>query len=332
MAQPFDLKRLALSGEAVPVAENVKSIGSQRRGVFSVSQNGMLVYQSGGSGGSHVLTWFDRAGTRVGALGGASDLRSVMLSPDGKRVATSVLDPTGHAFDLWLYDIARDLRTRFTFSASRSYLPAVWSPDGSSIAFAAYRDGKSAVFRKAKDLSGSDELLCDDPAMYPTSWSPDGKTILMVKTTGGNAADSGIFALPLSGDRKPVAIAPAAVAPIAPRFSPDGRWIAYGSIESRRAEIYVVPYSGLGGKLQISANGGVQARWRSDGKEIFYISPDGRLTAVEVKANAAFLEVGRVQPLFGNVASGAGPNLYDVAPAASAFWSTYSPNAPLANR
>jgi hypothetical protein len=109
------------------------------------------------------------------------------------------------------------------------------------------------------------------------------------------------------------------VAPISPRFSPDGRWIAYGSIESRRAEIYVVPYSGLGGKLQISANGGVQARWRSDGKEIFYISPDGRLTAVEVKANAASLEVGRVQPFFGNVASGAGPNLYDVAPGGQRF-------------
>ena len=330
MAQPFDLKRLALIGEAVPVAENVKSVGAQRRGIFSVSQNGMLVYQSGVSGGSHVLTWFDRAGKRLGALGGASDLLSVMLSPDGKRAASSVLDPTGHAFDLWLYDIARDLRTRFTFHASRSYLPAVWSPDGSSIAFATYRDGKSAVFRKATDLSGSEELLCDDPAMYPTSWSSDGKTILMVKTTGGNAADNGIFALHLSGDRKPVAIAPAAVAPDSPRFSPDGRWIAYGSIESQRAEIYVVPYSGLGGKLQISANGGTQARWRSDGKEIFYISPDGRLMAVQVKANTASLEVGRVQPLFANLPSRAGPNLYDVAPGGQRFLVDVQPERSVA--
>ena len=112
MAKPFDVKRLAFSGEPVPIAENVRSIGSQRRGVFSVSQSGMLVYQVGRGGASHQLTWLDRAGKRTGTLGEPSEGTGFWLSPDGTRAATSILDSGTRTFDLWLYDIGRNLRSR----------------------------------------------------------------------------------------------------------------------------------------------------------------------------------------------------------------------------
>jgi Tol biopolymer transport system component len=253
-----------------------------------------------------------------------------MLSPDGKRVATSILDPAAHTWDLWVFDVSRELRTRFTFEASRTYLPAIWSPDGSSIAFQATRDGKSGIYRKAANLSGSEELLYTGDPMLPTGSAPDGKTIVMARFSAGDSTAGGIFALPLTGERKPIAVATGARFPNGASFSPDGRWVVYGSIDSQRGEIYVVPYPGPGGKLQISANGGVQPRWRSDGKEIFYVAPDGRLTAVEVRANGASLEAGRPQTLFGNLISSPVAMAYDVAPGGQRFLVAVESEVPVA--
>src|SRR5262249_52353449 len=152
MAQPFNLKSLALSGEPVPVAENVRSVGAQRRGIFSVSQNGALVYQSGVGQGRFRLTWFDRTGKKLGTAGDPVDLLRVSLSADGKTVATSRFDPINFTWDLWQYDAARVLQTRFTFEGSDAFLSAVWSPDGASIAYGSIRNGKYGVFRKAANL------------------------------------------------------------------------------------------------------------------------------------------------------------------------------------
>jgi Tol biopolymer transport system component len=317
MAQPFDTRKLAFSSEAVPVAEHIISIGAQRRGVFSVSQNGMLAYQSGASGGGHQLTWLDRSGKRLGTLGEPGALSNVMLSPDGKRAIVCLFEANGRTFDLWLYDAARGLRTRFTFENARTILPGIWSPDGSAIAFEAFRNGKYYLYRKAADLSGGEEtLLTESHAPFPTGWAPDGKTIVY-SISGG--AGSSVFGLTLAGDRKPFPMLPGAGLPYGASFSPDGRWLAYTSFESQRPEIYAVPYPGPGGKVQISANGGSQNRWRSDGKEVFYIGLDGRLMAAEIKAKDASLEVGRIEPLFGGFQVGIGPLPYDVAPGGQRF-------------
>jgi Tol biopolymer transport system component len=279
----------------------------------------MLVYQAGGGGGSHQLTWVDRGGKRLTTLGEPSEVTGFWISPDGTRAAASMLDPASRTFDLWLYDIARNLRSRFTFEGSRVMMPAIWSPDGASMAFAAARNGQTGLYRKAANLSGSEELLfADSYYLTPTSWSPDGKTILYQRNIMSGSR-TGVFALPLAGERKPVQIAPTAITPGSVRFSPDGHWIAYVAFDSQRFEVYVVPYPGPGGKLQISANGGSQPRWRNDGKEIFYVMPDGRLAAAEVKAKGASLEMGRVQPLFGGIPVTGGPAPYDVASGGQRF-------------
>ena len=323
MAQPFDLKRLALSGEAVPIAENVRSVGSQRRGVFAVSQNGLLVYQSStGQGRSALLTWFDRNGKRLGTVGEPGDLVGVELSPDRKNVATSVLDPVSRTFDLWLYGVPKAVRTRFTFNASRNYPHAIWSPDGASMVFDSNRDGKFGLYRKASNLSGSEELLyTDEVLVVPTGWSPMRDLILY------NRGGQRIYALPLSGERKPFQILPDAVAPVAAQFSPDGRWIVYGSGESQRTEIYIAPFPGPGGKVQVSTTGGLQPRWRSDGKEISYVAPDGRLMAVEVKVNGSSVEAGRAQPLFSGVPALVLGTSYDASPDGQRFLVAVQPEA-----
>jgi Tol biopolymer transport system component len=328
MAQPFDLRKLAVSAEAVPIAEHVVSIGAQRRGAFSVSQNGILAYQSGASGGGHQLTWVDRSGKRLGSLGEPGDLSNVMLSPDGKRAMVCLFDANARTFDLWLYDVARGLRTRFTFENARTMLPGIWSPDGSAIAFEAFRNGKYGLYRKPADLSGNEEtLLTESHAPVPTGWAPDGKTI--VYGTGAGAFP-GAFGLALAADRKPIPMLSGNIAPSGAGLSPDGRWLTYTSFESQRLEIYAVPYPGPGGKVQISVNGGSQHRWRSDGKEVFYIGLDGGLMAAEIKAKGASLEVGRIERLFGGLPVSTGPMPYDVAPGGQRFLADFQIEQPAA--
>jgi eukaryotic-like serine/threonine-protein kinase len=312
MAQPFDLKRLAFSGEAVLLAENVNGIGVGRLGVFTVSQNGILAYQSATPGGAYQLTWLDRSGKRLGTLGEPGNVIAVSLSPDGKRAVASVLDPATRTFDLSIYDVARGLKTRFTFdNTARTAISAVWSPDGASIAYEAKRKDKYGIYRKAADLSGGEELLhAEDSAIGPSDWSPDGRTILYTQSALGGSS----FALPVQGEHKPIP------APVRNgHFSPDGRWLVYAMFESGRQEVSVVPFSSPGGRVRISADGGYQPLWRSDGKEIFYLSPDGRLMAVEVKVNGASLEVGRTQSLFGGLAILQTGYIYDVATGGQRF-------------
>lgn len=156
-------------------------------------------------------------------------------------------------------------------------------------------------------------LYRDDISVMPTSWSPDGKAILFRRGDGSDGAS--IFMLPLVGDRKPALLAGGAALASTAAISPDGRWVAYGSLESGRPELYVTPYPGPGGKLQISANGGTRPRWRADGKEIFYQELDARLVAAEVRPKGGSLEIGRAQPLFSGLNPSNSPLPFDVTPA-----------------
>src|SRR5262249_37754567 len=223
----------------VPVAENVRSVGAQRRGIFSVSQNGALVYQSGVGQGRFRLTWFDRTGKKLGTAGDPIDLLGVSLSPDGKTVATSRFDPINFTWDLWQYDAARVLQTRFTFERSDAFLSAVWSPDGASIAYGSIRNGKYGVFRKAANLSGSEELIyAEDTRVIPSSWSQNSNMILYTRAGGG------VYVLPLTGEKKPYPVPQSNTTSTSGVFSPDGHWVAYVSTESQRLEVYAVPFPG----------------------------------------------------------------------------------------
>ncbi|MGO9257124.1 MAG: protein kinase domain-containing protein [Bryobacteraceae bacterium] len=317
MAQPFDAKRLATAGEAVPVAERVQSVLANRpAGVFSVSQTGLLAFRTSEGQGGDVLTWFDHGGKRGATVGDAANFGSdLRLSPDQKSLASGILERGGT--QIWIYDLSRGVRTRLTLDAAPSVDP-VWSPDGRSIAFASRRKEHVDLYRKSANGVGFEELLyAGDLDKYPTSWSPDGK-FLLYYTAGGRLE---IWALPLTpdqpgGPRKPFPVVQGPSINAGGQFSPDGRWIAYRSDESGRNEVYATPFPpGTGGKRLISSAGGALPRWRGDGKEIFYEAPDRQMMAAEVAVKGGALEVGQVRALFrspGGNTAGASARAYDV--------------------
>jgi hypothetical protein len=292
MARAFDEKRLELAGEAFPAAEQV---GSYREfGFFGVSANRTLVYRT--SGGGPKLEWFDREGKSLGVAGPAGGTSSPALSPDGKQVAVDRTDSqAGGNHDIWLLDQARGTSLRFTFHPARETSP-VWSPDGASVAFASERDGPFSIYRKSANNEGTEEaLLKSSMAPRPTDWSRDGRFLLY--TVFDPKTGNDLWLLPLDGDRKPRPYLQTPFSESQGQFSPDGRWVAYTSNESGRPQVYVQPFPAAGGKWQISTAGGVQPRWRGDGKELFYIGLDRKLMAVEVKTGAKS-EAGIPKPLF----------------------------------
>jgi Tol biopolymer transport system component len=304
MAQPMDPDRLELAGESFPVAEHVGSVLGM--GWFSVSANGVLVYRSGASAADQVaqLSWHDRAGKQLGALGQPTNFTGGMeLSPDGSRVATEEMDASGN-HDIWIRDVARGVPTRFTFDQGYDREPH-WSPDGSRVAFASDRGhgGRYSIYVKPSNGSGNEELLLDDSASsIPGAWSPSGAFLIYQRSDQKDARTGlDLWTLPLPPAKtKPEIYLQTVFAERQPQFSPDGRWVAYISNESvpSQYQVYVQPFPPGGGKFQISTGtGGTEPRWRRDGKEIFYLAADGKLMAVEVKTTPRF-EPGSPQALF----------------------------------
>ena len=281
MAQPFDAQRLELAGEAFPVAEQIQ-LGQNvpPNGFFSASENGVLAYQTGTGAAGSQLVWVDRTGKPLGVLGEPGVYSDIELSPDGTQASVNLPDQSGRNRDIWLYDVARSLKTRLTFDPADE-LALIWSPDGSRVVFNSRRKGQLDLYQKAADGSGTEDVLLEDNRQkYPVSWSADGKFILYVSTGGPTGND--LFVLPLSGDRKPIPFVNTQFGEAQGAFSPDGRWVAYGSNESGRNEVYVAPFPGPGGKRQVSTAGGAQPRWRRDGTEIFYFDPISKLMAAAV--------------------------------------------------
>jgi Tol biopolymer transport system component len=309
MAVPFDPQRLKTVGEPVPVAEGVSS--------FSASPNGVLVYAGGsqtqiGPSTGNIqgrLTWFDRQGKILGAFGDPGLYRSLAISPDGRLVAFERADPQNFSTrNIWLYDLARGVTTRFTFDSGWDANP-VWSPDGSRIAFGSLRSRGFDLYQKTSNLAGEDELLVKSASQkLPSSWSPDGRFLLFYNPVG----TTHIWVLPLKGsetDRKPFPLEQSNFMQAVGRFSPDGRWIAYHSNESGKDEVYVRPFdeasaggsptatNTMTGKWMVSKDGGISPLWRRDGKELFYLSLDGKAMAVDVNTSGVF-QAGIPKPLF----------------------------------
>jgi len=297
-AQRFDLRRLDLAGEAVPVAEQVSNY--RALGQFSSSQTGALVYRSGGSGGFARITWFDRQGKSVGTPSEAGyGPFTLTLSPDGSRVATERSERMGS--NLWLLEFARGGRTRFTYSPSADR-SAAWSPDGTKIAFSSGRSGAFDLYQRAANGAGEDELLLKSTDnKYVNDWSRDGRFLLYEEQSAKEGRDLWVLPMDGAGERKPASFLSTPFNETMGRFSPDGRWIAYASDESGRYEIYVRPFpppAGGGGKWMVSQGGGVEPRWRRDGKELFYIGADGQVMVSGVSASGAAFQRGVPKPLF----------------------------------
>jgi serine/threonine protein kinase len=296
MAQAFDAKRLEMVGAAFPVADHVQSEPSMARGVFAVSENGVLAYQTGSARNGSQLAWFDRNGKQLSLLGDQAIYGFPQLSPDGKRVMVTIVEPQNGNEDVWLSEVAHGRRIRFTTDPADETSPA-WSRDGSHIAYGSNRKGHFDLYQKVSSGVGSDELLLEsDLDKYPMSWSPDGRFLLYYTVDPKTKLD--LWVLPVTGDRKPFPFLQTEFNEANGQFSPDGRWITYISDESRRNEVYVAPFPGPGGKQQISTSGGRQPKWRADGKEIFYLDSSNKVMAAEVNGQGARLEVGAVRPLF----------------------------------
>lgn len=315
MAQPFDASKLQFTGDPVPVLENVAMVTSTGRSQFSVSENGTLVYKTGG-GTVNQLRWFDRQGKEIAKVGPPGEYSDVVLSPDGKRAVVERLDSSNR--DIWMIDLERGLPTRFTFGALREDDPA-WSPDGTYLAFSSNGYGdKQSIFRKLANGAGNEELLSDAVSVQTSGmdWSPDGKNILFASI--GEKSGNDIWVLPMNGEAKPYPLLKSEFNESQAHFSPDGRYFAYVSNESGREEIYIQSFPVGAGKWRVSTNGGWVPKWRRDGKELYYEAIDKKLMAVPVKLDGS-VEIGSATALFQTEITVGSPNRYAVAPDGQRF-------------
>ena len=303
-ALPFSLETLKATGEAFPVSEN------SRYGTVAADQT--LVYLDGTGSGQQQLVWLDRRGEKTGEIGEAQGtIGSPVLSPDGRLVAVAAME--GSNEDVWVYDIARGVRTRVSSAPARDYRP-VWSPAGDEVAFTSNRAGNEDIFLRQADGSGEEKILAATPRREMLSdWSRDGKYLLYYLTDLETGND--LWYLERNEDGSGWEPHPFVQTPFnqhVPRFSPDGRYVAYVSEESGQLEVYVQPFPEGGRKVTVSSNGGTRVRWSRDGKELFYVEGQ-TLVAVTVSSGSSF-SVGSATHLFEHAGLMPGSNYasYDV--------------------
>jgi WD40 repeat protein len=326
MTQPVHPATLQLAGEPAPVVDSIgfgPHVGFFR---FSVSGDSSLTVQAALAFPLSQLTWFDRNGGHASVVGQPGYILHLSLSPDGKRVALSRFSspsPSAGA-DIWLYDLERRSESRFTFKGS-NFAP-VWSPDGTSIAYA--HDG--GLYQKHTSGTGQEEvLLIGENGLRPRSWSRDGRFLTLMSSDSGSMH---LVVLPLQGERKPERFVASEFQETQGQFSPDGKWMAYTSNESGQYEVYVEAFPrepGAEGKWKVSTAGGEDPHWRPDGKELFYLDQGGRLFAVPVQNSGAKpgFGMGAPQALFDTrlsqfdrrIGGFPGPPSYDVAPDGTRF-------------
>jgi Tol biopolymer transport system component len=285
LVQAFDTKKLQLSGEPIPLSENVwyEPVTWGTRGM-DISNDKILTYIEGSN--RTQLLWFDRNGHQEGPMASAEQFASSpTFSPDGKKFAMQIMD--GQYSQIWLYDSLSGNRSRFTFSSSNNGYP-VWSPDGSRIVFGSNRDGPYQLYQKDTKGFGNDERLNHSKNwQIPLDWSPDNRFILYEEQNPKSNYD--IWVLQLGDQKKLFPFLATDANEANARFSPNGKWVAYCSDESGQPEIYVQSFlAEKGGKWQISTNGGFTPRWNRDGKELYYLSADNQIMASEVKVDPSF--------------------------------------------
>jgi serine/threonine protein kinase/Tol biopolymer transport system component len=288
MAQPFDADRLQLSGEAVPVADDVLYNPFGSAAIFTASDTGVLAYRGGSGAIPKSLTWVSRDGKEQSIPAPPHNYVFPRISPDGQRIAAGIEERESQ---IWIYDISRGALAHLTYEASPNVDP-VWTPDGKRIVF----KGKgSRLYWQPADGSGSvEELATGDlsPNAVPLSVSPDGQELAFSE----ERLTRSIYILSFK-DRTPRPFDQSPSYESSPQFSPDGHWIAYQSNESGRMEVYVRPYPGPGGKFQISTEGGAEPIWNPKGRELFY--RDGqKMMAVEYTAPQAAFSASKPKVLF----------------------------------
>lgn len=298
-AHRFDPASATLIGEPIAMVEHLAAEPSAGVAAVSASSSGTIAYRTGPIGPQRQFIWFDRHGTERSRIGAAEERGPSYgsISPDGRRLAVQrTLD--GNT-DIWLVDVERGTPVRFTSDPPPDIAP-MWSPRGDRIAYSSLIDGVFQLFDRPLGRGEPRLLLRTDQAKQVTDWSRDGRYLLYRSVTTTPSADMDIWSVALDGDRTPIAVVRTPFEEGDGQFSPDGAWIAYQSNESGRHEVYVQRFPGSGERLRISASGGVQPRWRADGRELFYLAPDGELMAVPIAPidGGRSLRPGAAVPLF----------------------------------
>jgi serine/threonine protein kinase len=323
-AQGFGPVSGQLTGEPVKVAEDVASGNATALVLASASSNGTLIYRVAATG-NYQLAWYARDGRSLGLLGQPNAFLGSRISPDGTRVAVTARG------DVWQMEFSRPILTRVTFAGGGGIADPnpIWSPDSQRIAFtkSVRGGGNPTLFVKSASGTGAEEHLLDsDDSLQALDWSPDGKFVLYAASSNDPSSRAvDLWLLPLTGDKKPVPLVTTPFREGRGEFSPDGRWIAYTSDESGRNQVYVQSLPPGGSKWQISSNGGDWARWRRDGKELFYVAPNRDLLSVTVggaPGSPAFGSPSRLFVLPMTLTLGGGqqtPYTYDVTPDGKRF-------------
>jgi serine/threonine protein kinase/Tol biopolymer transport system component len=300
MAQPFDPDKLELSGEPFPVADTVVLISpGTAQAVFSASQTGVLAVQSGVLSTDLVLRWRGRDGDVLETIGEPARFTDdIRLSPTEDTAMVQIRADEGENRDLWVVELDRRLRTRFTFSPHGDDVPA-FSPDGGTVIWEVTDDKeKMALHRKAIGGSGDGEVLLEfDKEMWPASWHPSGEILLLGRMVDLAPPNADLMSWRI-GDGEPQPWLATEFIEYHGDFSPDGRWLAYGSNESGEFEVYVAPFPGPGRKWQVSVGGGGWPTWRRDGAEILYKTPTGEIMGVTVEERGDGLAFGQPEKLF----------------------------------
>jgi len=307
LAQPFNPRTLRITGDAMPVVDKVSFFWSTGAADFSVSSTGAIAYQSFASRSR--LVWTDRKGRQVGLAGVPNvNLKSGRISPDGRKLVTSIYDIDRGAQNLWIIDSESNAMRQLTLEPGVRDAP-VWSPDSKTLAFLHGSVGRPTQVRIRDVVGGSDAEEALNPADFqmPTDWSPDGRFIVFANTGVSRLANeiqSDVFMFDLAQNRKLIRVLSTSFHESNAAFSPDGKWLTFTSNESGRPEIYVQAFEASAGNPRVvgerhlvTRSGAQTLRWRRDGKELFYLALDGRVFAVPVKLSSK-PEFGPATPLF----------------------------------
>jgi serine/threonine protein kinase/Tol biopolymer transport system component len=285
-AQGFNLSALEATGSQFPVATGV--MGSMLAGTMvplSATAAGAIAFRVGSAQMKHQFVWVDRTGKEVEAVGDFDE--ALVGSPSGSPDVGSValMRRVNGNSDVWLLDARRGVLSRFTDNAREDIFP-LWSRDGSRIVFTTNRNGVFDLYQKPTNGTGVEEVLLTGTSeeAFACDWSPDGQLLLFQRRNAKTGFD--LWVLPLRGGGKPFVVGQTEFDERDGQISPDGKWIAFYSNRSGRYEVYVQPFPGSASAVQVSTSGGAQVRWRPDGRELFYIALDGRLTATPIQTVA----------------------------------------------
>lgn len=303
VAQPFDLDSMEVSGSPIALTESARYSLPYFRGLFSVSDSGVLVYQSGVTNPNSQLVWFDRKGAVLGKLGDEARFRGrPAISPNGIQAAASIEDESTGMRDIWLIDFAHDSQTRFTFGPKSENTP-IWSPDGTRIAYHE-QDGTNPrdshlMVRAASGTEDSRKVVSTVGGLLPTAWTRESNEILATKQNpdgdwdlvkvDADAPDAKLEPLLVRGERDSISIR-----------SPDGRWMLYYSNESGRTELWASPFPGPGGKWQLTDSGVLQSGSAWGDGEVLFSREDGGIYAQPMTISGTTLNPGKPVLLFKN--------------------------------